>query len=399
MPITQTDIHSLTGETRVWTHPAGREDIYQTMIHTHLNQSAGFSHSLSSLNMMGVGCNLSIPITFVLPEFATGSGSHHISNNSSKRIPPSCESGSLYLDPWGRSYKQPLIEYYLQATLQYHPVNETAVRTISAKHKIRITTALHSDPPTYSEKASGLEPVTASTAVSRSRFSKSFAKLTLAMAEPSPVVAHGASGCCQTTGLLLMTWETSSGAYDEFESGERRVEVEYRLQARTRYSTRVVHSDEKNSGDGASTQERLEITPLGTFEVCATDRNDVRIIACEKRWRGHTGTIPIPVQVAEGTVPTFSHVLASRDYTLLVKVRVQGLQHKALSVKVPLQICESSAVNDDNRLGARSEVYAKMALSEVSSLLFANGSRQSIIMADNIQVLPRYEDHQYSLSP
>jgi len=369
------------------------------MVHTHLNQSAGFSHSLSSLETMEVGSTLSIPATFVLPEFATGSGSHHISNSSSKRIPPSCESGSLYLDPWGRSYKQPLIEYYLQATLQYRLVNEAAVRTISAKQKIRITTALHSDPPTYSEKASEPELVTASTAVSRSRFSKPFAKLSLAMAEPLPVVARGASGCCQTTGLLRLTWETSSEAYDEFELGERRVEVEYQLQARTRYSTRVVHGGEKNIGDGASTHERLEITPLGTFEVCATDRKDARIIASEKGRRGHTGTIPIPVQVAEGTVPTFSHVLASRDYTLLVKVRVQGLQHKALSVKVPLQICESSAVNDDNRLGARSEVYAKMALSEVSSLLFANYSGRTMIVANEFQILPRYEDHKYSLSP
>jgi len=285
----------------------------------------------------------------------------------SNRLPPSCESGSLYLDPWGRSYAQPLIEYYLQATLQYRVDNETAVRTISAKRRIRITTAPHSDPPEYSETTSKTKLVTASADIRRSRFSKSFARLSVAMGEPSTVVARNTSGCCQTTGQLHVGWETSSDADDEFELGRRRVEVEYRLQARTRFGTRVVRDGNHSAGD-----EALEIKTLGTFEVCATDRNGVRNVASKKHRRGHSGTIPIPVQISEGAVPTFSHVLASRDYTLLVKVKVRGLQHKGLSLKVPLQVCESSAANnDDQRFRAKSEVYAKMAVSDVSSALFA----------------------------
>jgi hypothetical protein len=79
--------------------------------------------------------------------------------------------------------------------------------------------------------------------------------------------------------------------------------------------------------------------------------------------------------------------LASRDYTLLVKVKVQGLQHKGLSLKVPLQVCESSAANDDERVRAKSEVYAKMAVSDVSDILLANVSRcdsgRSIVVAND----------------
>ena len=316
----------------------------------------------------------------------------------SNRLPPSCESGSLYLDPWGRSYAQPLIEYYLQATLQYRVDNETAVRTISAKRRIRITTAPHSDPPEYSKEVAEKEPVTASADIRRSRFSKSFARLSVAMGEPSTVVARNTSGCCQTTGQLHVGWETSSDADDEFEIGRRRVEVEYQLQARTRYGTRVVRDGKNSIGD-----EALETTALGTFEVCATDRNDVRVVASKKHRRGHSGIIPIPVQVAEGAVPTFSHVLASRDYTLLVKVKVQGLRHKGLSLKVPLQVCESSAANsDDERVRAKSEVYAKMAVSDVSGILLAQcrlcDSGRSNIVANESQVLPTYEDHRYSLS-
>ena len=309
---------------------------------------------------------MSIPATFVLPEFTAGSGGKQ--SSSSSRMPPSFESGLLYLDPWGRSYKQPLIEYYLQATLQYRAANETVMRTISAKHRIRITTAPHSDPPTYFEKAPEPESITASADIRRSKFSKPFAKLGLAMAEPLPVVARGASGCCKAAGQLHLTWETSSQAYDEFELGKRRVELEYELQARTRYRTRVVQDNEISGDNKTTSYERLNSTHLGTFVVRATDRHNVRLAASRKQWRGHTGTIPIPVQIAEGTVPTFSHVLTSRAYTLVVKVRLQGLQHKALSVKVPLQVCETSAAHGDDRSRATFEMYAKMALSEVSGV-------------------------------
>jgi hypothetical protein len=382
--LTRLAYHRLTsipipGETRVWTRPANRPSLYQTIIHTHLSQSAGFSQTLPSLNATQAGNKLSKPTTFILPELATDPVNK---SGISNRLPPSCESGSLYLDPWGRSYAQPLIEYYLQATLKYRVDNETAVRTISAKRRIRITTAPHSEPPEYSKEESKTELVTASAEIRRSRFSKSFAKLSVEMGEPSTVVARNTSGCCQTTGQLQLSWETSSEANDEFELGRRRVEVEYQLQARTRYGTRVVRDGNKSPGD-----EALETTALGTFEVCATDRNDVRAVASKKHRRGHSGTIPIPVQVAEGAVPTFSHVLASRDYTLLVKVKVQGLQHKGLSLKVPLQVCESSAANDDERVRAKSEVYAKMAVSDVSDTLFANVGRcdsgRSIIANDS----------------
>jgi hypothetical protein len=349
---------SLIGETRIWSHLKNRPDIFQTIIHTHLNQSAGFSQSLPSINTTRSGNKLSIPTTFVLPELAIDSGSK---SSISSRLPPSCESGSLYRDPWGRIYKQPLIEYYLQATLKYRVDSETAVRTITAKHKIRITTTPHNDPPMYTERLAERELVIASADISRSKFSKPFAKLSVAMEEPSPVVARG-----QTIGQLHVSWETSSEAHDEFELGKRRVEVEYQLQSRTRYGTRVAKSGENSTGDDSRTRTGLETTTLGTFEVCATDRNDVHVVTSEKQRRAHSGTISIPVQVAEGTVPSFSHTLASRDYALLMKVRVQGLQHKELSLKVPLQVCESSGADKDETFRVKSDVFAKMALSDVS---------------------------------
>jgi hypothetical protein len=346
----------IPGETRVWTHPKNRPDIYQTIIHTHLNQSAGFSQSLPSINTIRVENKLSIPTTFVLPELAIECRNK---SDISGRLPPSCESGSLYRDPWGRVFKQPLIEYYLQATLKYRMDSETAVRTTIAKHRIRITTSTHSDPPIYAEKIEERELVTASADVSRSKFSKPFAKLSVTMEEPSPIVANG-----RTIGQLHLAWETSGDAQDEFELGKRRVEIEYQLQARTRYGTRVAKEGEESAGD-----EAFKDTALGIFEVRATDRNDVRTVDSKDGWRAHSGTISIPVQVAEGTVPTFSHVLASRDYALLVKAKVQGLQHKELSLKVPLQVCESSAADNDESFRIKSEVYEKMGLSDVSGAI------------------------------
>jgi hypothetical protein len=387
-----TQVH--IGETRVWTHPLDREDIYQTMIHTHLNLSAGYSHALPLIQRTPAGNVLITPLTFVLPEFATETKTP----GSNSRLPPSCETGDLYVDPWGRSYMQPLIEYSLHVTLRFRLPGETAVRAISAKHKIKVTTAPHCDPPTYAESLSPVKAVTASTDVRRSRFAKPFARLSVTMDEPAPVVGNGVGGKCRTTGRLRLVWETSSEAYDEFESGQRAVRIEYWLQTRTRFGTRVVLS---SGDDEARPNKRSEMTQLGTFEVRAMDRDDVRLESGADGRRCHAGTVSIPVQVADDTVPTFSHCLASRDYLLVAKVQVRGLQHKALSIRVPVQVCESVAESKCDDSEAKSSIYGDMLLSEVRS-----DSRPKLRVASyltrqltDLQMLPTYEDHRYSLAP
>lgn len=304
------------------------------------------------------------PLIFVLPEFATD-GMSKSANPNDRRLPPSCGLGDLYIDPWGRTYMQPLIEYSLQVTLRFRFPEETATRSIMAKRKVKVTTAPHCDPPTYSETLSPIKPVTASTDVRRSRFSKPFAKLSVAMAEPTPVVGNGVGGKCRTTGRIRLIWETGSEAYDEFESERRAVKVEYWLQARTRYGSRVVWAE---GGDDARPNKRSEITRLGTFEIRSIDRDDVRLESVVGGWRCHSGTVSIPIQVEDDMVPTFSHCLAGRDYLLLVKVQIQGLQHKALSIRVPVQVCESVAETKCHDSAAKSPIYGDLLLSEVSSI-------------------------------
>jgi hypothetical protein len=360
------------GETRVWTHPPDREDIYQTMIHTHLNLSAGYSHALPLIQTTKLGAAALAPLTFVLPEFTTDGNSTHTPNGTSSRLPPSCETGALYVDPWGRNYMQPLIEYSLHITLRFRFPGETAIRSISAKHKIQVTVAPHFNPPTYAESLSPIKTATASADVRRSRFAKPFAKLSVAMAEPTPVVGNGVGGECRTTARLRVVWETASETYDEFESGQRALRIEYWLQARTRFGTRVVWA---GSDDEARPNKRSEMIWLGTFEVRSMDRDDVRLGSCADGWRCHAGTVAIPVQVAADTVPTFSHCLASRGYLLVVKVQVQGLHHKALSIRVPVQVCESVVEGKCDESEAKSSVYGDMLLSEVNYILHRNCCR------------------------
>lgn len=325
---------------------------------------------MPSIETTTPGITVLVPLTFVLPEFATD-GRHNSTNpNDGSRLPPSCETGALYIDPWGRTYMQPLIEYSLQVTLRFRLPGETAIRSISAAHKIKVTTAPHCNPPTYSESLSTpVKAVTASADVRRSRLAKPFAKLSVAMDEPAPVVGNGVGGKCRTTGRLRVVWETASEAYDEFERGLRAARIEYWLQTRTRFGTRVVWA---GSDDEARPNKRSEMMQLGTFEVRAMDREDVRLESGADGWRCHAGTISIPVQVADDTVPTFEHCLASRDYLLVVKVQVQGLQHKALSIKVPVQVCESVAEEKCDDSKTKSSVYGDMLLSEVSYIKHRN---------------------------
>ncbi|KAM0721591.1 hypothetical protein Q7P37_002516 [Cladosporium fusiforme] len=365
---------SLVGETRVWTSPADREDVFQTMIYTHLNQTNGLSHTLPLLNNASGRDAVIVPITFVLPELVIGS------KDTNGRMPPSCEAGSAYVDPWGRVYMQPLIEYYLQVTLRYRLPEETAVRIISAKRRINITTSPHSEPPSYSQSLPEEGPVAVSADVKRSWFSKPFARLDLAMGEPLPVVGHAPGGSCNTMGQLRMTWTTYSNAYDEFELGQRPLKIVYQLRTRTRYGTRAIQEDaqvDERSSDETRPHTRIGIKPLGVLEVRPSDRDDVEVDVSGKQ-RSHSGVIPIPIHIEQGTLPTFSHLLASRDYTLLVKVKIQGLHHDALSLEVPLQVCESIGVRAGDDVRAKSAEFSDMLLSEV---------------------LPRYEDHKHSLTP
>lgn len=363
------------GETRVWTNPAGREDIYQTMIYTHLDQTNVLSHALPLINAASGRDAVIVPITSVLPELVAGS------KNANSRMPPSCEAGQSYVDPWGRLYMQPLIEYFLQVTLRYRLPGQTAIRTISAKRKINITTSSHDDPPTYSQCPREATPVEASADVRKSWFAKPFARLDLAMAEPMPVVGHATSGSCGTVGVLRMGWTTSSEAYDEFELGKRPVRIEYYLRARTRYGTRAIQEDETGGKSTGSNETRphtrTETKPLGVLEVRSSDRKDVRITASEAGQRSHSGTIPIPIQIEEDTIPTFSHLLASRDYAILVKVSIQGLQHAALSIEVPLQVVENNPVRSCDGTTGDSSVFREMLTSEVCVFKYNASQRQA----------------------
>jgi hypothetical protein len=382
------------GETRVWTHPADQEHIFQTLIHAHLNQNVGFSHALPLLSNTGVGKAVVVPLTFVLPELSMESKSA----NSNGRMPPSCELGSLYVDPWGRTYMQPLIEYSLQVTLRYGLPGEPANRVISTKHKIKVTTAPHCDPPTYTQSISAVNAVAAYADVRRSRFAKPFALLRIAMAEPAPVVGNGFGGKCQTIGQLQLTWETSNETRDEFELGKRSAKIEYRLQARTRFGARAIGPDSKATDEEARPNKRVETSLLGTFEVRSMDRDNVHLTGSDGQ-RCHTGTIPIPVQIADGTIPTFSHGLASRDYVLVVKVEIQGLQHKAISIRMPVQVCESVVETKCRSPQTKSSIYADMLSSEVRSSHAEAIAEYTLQQANAFQVLPKYEDHRYSSAP
>lgn len=263
---------------------------------------------------------------------------------------------------------QPFIEYSLRITLRFRLAGETEIRAISAQHPIRVTTAPHCDPPMYTESNSGARSVITAVDVRRSRFAKPFAELSAAMAEPPPVVGNGVGGRCRTMAQLQLTWETSSeAAYDEFELGKRLIKIDYQLLARTRFGTKAVDWNGGKRSDEVRPHKSVETMDSGTFELRAVDRDNVRINGVDGR-RCHTGSIAIPVQVNDRTVPTFSHGLASHDYVLLVKVQIQSLQHAALSMRVPIQICESTVGNKFSGCESLAKVYGEMISTEVSGL-------------------------------
>jgi hypothetical protein len=185
------------------------------------------------------------------------------------------------------------------------------------------------------------------------------------MAEPAPVVGNGLGGSCRTMGQLRLAWETSSEPCDELGKGQRTIKIEYYLGARTRFGMRIDKPESKASSDESRPHKRSDMTHLGTFEIHLNDMDNVRLESVANGRRCHTGTISLLIQIAVDTIPTFSHCLASRGYSLLVKVQVRGLQHKALSIRVPVQVCESVSEMKYDASRANSSIYGNILLSEV----------------------------------
>lgn len=352
-------IHS--GEVRTWAHPPGGSDLYQTMVHTHLNQHTSLANALTSIEGINIGAETAIPTAFILPEhYSSNIGQKatmsYIDGNDNDTmltakplpLPPSCSAGAVWVDPWGQTFMQPLIIYYLQISLRFRLPGQGATRTITVKHEISVTASPCSDPPMYSRNAVEIEPARAWADIRRSRFTKPFARLLIEMAEPMPVVSCSTASGGQTTGLLRLIWATTTKAYDEFETGKKAAKVEYEMRARTRYcATSTFLDDDQPAGGDLKPNQFMVSSFLNALEARAADLDDVVLPVGESKTRSLSGTIPLPVRLNDATIPTFSHALASRDYALIVKVKIRGLQHDALRLEVPVQVCEVT-VGDKN---------------------------------------------------
>lgn len=326
-----------------------------------------------------------IPIIFVLPELIEGS------SGPSHSMPPSCETGALYVDPWGRSYMQPLIEYSLQIRIQLRLSNDTRIRISSTKTKINITVAPHNEPPAYSRIQAETMGVNDSTAVRRSRFSKAFAKMSVSIAEPMPVVGHASNGC-QTVAELRLTWDTTSEAYDDFEMGKVPIRIDCHLHERTFYGTRSINPRDGTPCGDIRPYNLHRMIQLTTLQAQPADRQNVRLINSSGSTRCHTGTIPIVIKVEEGTVPSFCYSLAERTYALQLKVQLQRWHHHELVLKVPLQICEGMARRKDVEIMAECPASNALLSSEVrkqNSQAGLSGEFEANIS----QTLPRYSRH------
>lgn len=330
----------------------------ETMVHTHHKQACDLSNSLSFINNANAGTVVLIPIMLVLPELDTDSKGYRYF------MPPSCTAGPLYMDPQGRTYMQPLNEYFLEIDALFRSSSQTTICKASARYKINVTTAPRISPPTYSPFPMVATPASCTSEIRHTIFSKAFAQISLSIAEPRPILGHS-KGCCQTVGKLQISWNTLDALSIESASWQRPLTIKYYLQENVFSCTRVV-SDNKNVECAGKTRSRTKTARLGTLEVRLNELDSVRRATCENPARYYSGIVAIPIQIDEAITPTFSHLLASCDHALLVKAQIQGMRHREMSLKVPMRIYSTSGI--PGVVDAANNAYTNkvLALEEVS---------------------------------
>ncbi|KAF3908299.1 hypothetical protein AA313_de0206526 [Arthrobotrys entomopaga] len=81
-----------------------------------------------------------------------------------------------------------------------------------------------------------------------------------------------------------------------------------------------------------------------------------------------TAELPVTVTCSKNLVPTFLNPLAARRYAIVFRIKVLGLSHDEIEVKVPVQIVHNGKTSSDGDLGDNSVMRNASICSDGSSI-------------------------------
>lgn len=288
------------------------------------------------------GESCTIPFGFTVPRHCP---LDEILNEQLLRLPPSLRAGQIIIGHDGRKYMQPLIEYVIRAVVKFrHAASGSPMQLEASREILMIPLAEASPPLEIGDFPGEFNPV--ATTPFRKRLSTfTMGEMSISMNEPPPLTVFGNRQRAFSRCWVNITLRQAGTIKPHVVAPESLVcSVESRICVKTFYST--VPLSEMASDCLLRTQRELglrtETVKLNTSKIDLRSWRLDRLYECESsspcqasQW---STTLLLPIETSEDLRPTFCCPLAARRYGLEVRLRVKGLRHHRLAVRVPLQV-------------------------------------------------------------
>jgi len=263
-------------------------------------------------------------------------------------LPPTVTIGTVLRDRNQEEYAQPRIKYILRAI-----VNSQDGKVVATEKEIVIIPRSEPPPPINTSDYPNEYMVTTAQSVRFSLFGRPY-RMTLSMPEPSPIPLQQAQEHMHGQIELrvdihnLEREGAALGLHGLSESLKNlKLTLQPVLRAKTFYSTQpfpqVPSQDMVNPTRGLHLLDSVLKLPEQTSDATSWQQSFVSSPDDEKH--GRTGNLEswtmrwcFPMYVARKLAPTFCSKIASRQYSIVARVRVKGVQAQEFVLECPLQI-------------------------------------------------------------
>lgn len=265
------------------------------------------------------------------------------------RLPPTLTVGTVLHDRNQEEYAQPRIKYSLRAIVRSQDGKVAATET-----EIVIIPRSEAPPPINTSDYPEEFIVTTVRSVRFSLFGRSY-RMTLSMPEPSPISIKQTEEHLHGQVELrvdIHSLDSEGAVQDLYGLSESLKKLKLILnpvfRAKTFYSTQpfpqVPSQDMVNPTRGLHLLDSVLKLPEQTYDATSWEQNFISSPNDEKQGQTHVLLIGwmmrwrFPIQVERKLPPTFCSAIASRQYSIVARVRVKGVQVQEFVLECPLQI-------------------------------------------------------------
>ncbi|MCJ1436726.1 hypothetical protein MMC27_006108 [Xylographa pallens] len=285
-----------------------------------------------------------LPFRFVVPRqlISARSDVHpHFLNLS-----PSAKLGSvLNSSICGKIFMQPMIMYFIKATLAEASHQAKSTRKCHDAREIVLIPSIPAAPPlSLNEYPREYRPHLTAT-LKRRMWSRPIGQLNISAREPQAINVSTATPRASTTVFMELRFDPCTTYESEVRPFEWDCDVEYYVRSRTFYSIKVL--DEVPSISMVESNENVrmyskvsksEIRQSASLSWRLDRLSRMGVIQSSDENCPWVTTLVVPINASKTLTPTFLNPLSARRYSLLLKLSIKGFSHSTMELELPLQV-------------------------------------------------------------